>query len=55
MPATIVWDGGPTFSTTYGKQVGDPAYLGYFDFNGDGHIDSADFGQFSLRMFTTLP
>jgi hypothetical protein len=43
------------FSTTYGKQVGDPGYFGYFDFNGDGRIDAADFGQFSVRMFTKLP
>jgi hypothetical protein len=25
------------------------------DFNNDGRIDIADFGQFSVRFFTTLP
>ena len=24
-------------------------------FNGDGHIDILEFGQFSIRFFTTLP
>jgi hypothetical protein len=25
------------------------------NFNGDGRIDITDFGQFSVRFFTTLP
>jgi hypothetical protein len=35
--------------------TGQTGFLAYFDFNGDGHIDIADFGQFSIRIFTLLP
>jgi uncharacterized membrane protein YeaQ/YmgE (transglycosylase-associated protein family) len=30
-------------------------YNAALDFNNDGRIDIADFGQFSVRFFTTLP
>jgi hypothetical protein len=35
--------------------AGQVGYIAAFDFNGDGHIDIADFGQFSIRFFTLLP
>jgi hypothetical protein len=35
--------------------TGQTRFLAAFDFNGDGHNDIADFGQFSLRFFTVLP
>jgi hypothetical protein len=34
---------------------GQPGFNAAFDFNGDGRIDIADFGQFSARLFTVLP
>jgi hypothetical protein len=35
--------------------VGQTAFLATFDFNKDGRIAIADFGQFSVRFFTMLP
>jgi hypothetical protein len=34
---------------------GQGGFLAAFDFNNDGVIDIADFGQFSIRLFTVLP
>jgi hypothetical protein len=34
---------------------GQTGFLSAFDFNNDGVIDIADFGQFSIRIFTALP
>jgi hypothetical protein len=40
----------------FSQSIFNPAsYNAAFDFNGDGVIDVADFGQFSIRMFTVLP
>ena len=39
----------------YTAGTGQTSLLAAFDFNGEGHIDIADFGQFSLRFFTVLP
>jgi hypothetical protein len=36
--------------STLGKHAGDPGYLWYFDYNGDGAVDLADLAQF-LRRF----
>jgi hypothetical protein len=43
------------FSSTFNLSTGQPGFIAAFDFNGDGHIDIADFGQFSVRFFTVLP
>jgi hypothetical protein len=43
------------FSSTFNLSTGQTGFLAAFDFDGDGHIDIADFGQFSLRFFTVLP
>ena len=42
-------------SGTFNLNSGQTGFLAYFDFNNDGHIDIADFGQFSIRLFTPLP
>ena len=38
------------FRSTFKKRVGDPGYLSYFDFDGDGLVDGRDNGQFNLRF-----
>ena len=38
------------FASTYGKREGDPAYLTYFDYNGDGRVDFGDLVQLLLRI-----
>ena len=43
------------FATSYGLHTGQPGFLAYFDYNNDGTIDIADFGQFAIPMFTVLP
>jgi subtilisin family serine protease len=43
------------YSGTHGLTSGQTGFLAYFDYNNDGVIDIADFGQISVRMFTTLP
>ena len=42
------------FRNAFNKPVGG-GYVAAFDYNGDGRIDIADFGQFSIRFFTILP
>jgi pimeloyl-ACP methyl ester carboxylesterase len=38
------------FRNAFGKRVGDPGYLAYFDFDGDGIIDAAvDFAELNWR------
>jgi hypothetical protein len=37
------------FQTTFNKHLGDPGYLWYFDYNGDGVVDQTDYDQFLLR------
>jgi hypothetical protein len=40
----------------FSASIFNPAnYNNAFDFNNDGVIDIADFGQFSIRIFTLLP
>jgi hypothetical protein len=40
----------------FSSSIFNPAnYVAAFDFNNDGRIDIADFGQFSIRIFTPLP
>ena len=34
---------------------GQPNFLAYFDFNGDGYVDNLDFAQFRLEMGKTMP
>ena len=41
-------------STSSGLHTGQSGFLA-FDYNNDGTIDIADFGQFAIRMFTVLP
>jgi hypothetical protein len=43
------------FSSTFNLGTGQLGFIAAFDFNADGHIDIADFGQFSIRFFTVLP
>jgi hypothetical protein len=43
------------FSGTFNLHTGDPGFLAHLDKNNDGVIDIFDFGQFSIRLFTTLP
>jgi hypothetical protein len=43
------------FSSTFNLHTGDAGFLSYLDKNSDGVIDIFDFGQFSIRIFTTLP
>jgi hypothetical protein len=43
------------FRSTFGLASGNPAFLPYFDVNGDGLVDNADFFQFRARFGTTLP
>jgi hypothetical protein len=43
------------FSATYGIAAGQTGFNAAFDFNNDGRIDIADFGQFSVRLFVPLP
>jgi hypothetical protein len=35
--------------------LGNPAYLDYLDYNGDGAINGTDFAQFRSRFGTALP
>jgi hypothetical protein len=37
------------FQTTFKKKAGDPGFLWYFDFDGNGVVDSLDKKQFDLR------
>jgi hypothetical protein len=37
------------FQTTFNKKVGDPGFLWYFDFDGNGVVNSLDKKQFDLR------
>ena len=38
------------FKKSMGTRIGDDVYLDYFDFDGDGDIDSIDFDQFKARL-----
>jgi hypothetical protein len=38
------------FASTLGKSAGDPGYLAYFDYNGDGTIDLGDLVQLLRRL-----
>ena len=38
------------FAGTFGKRAGDPGYLWYFDYDGDGRVDFGDLLQL-LRRF----
>ena len=40
---------------TFGRASGDPLYLAYFDANGDGRVDNADFFQLRARFGAPLP
>jgi predicted outer membrane repeat protein len=42
-------------SSTFNLARAQPGFNAAFDFNNDNTIDIADFGQFSLRIFTALP
>ena len=50
-----VWSTLCTAYATFNLSTGQTGFLAAFDFNGDGHVDIADFGQFSVRLFTPLP
>jgi hypothetical protein len=39
-----------SFFSTFGKQAGDPGYLWYFDYQGDGQVDLGDLIQVLRRM-----
>jgi membrane-associated phospholipid phosphatase len=39
---------------TFGRPAGDPEFLGYFDFQGDGDVDGLDRDEFLLRLDTRL-
>jgi hypothetical protein len=39
---------------TFGKHAGDPGYVSYLDYNGDGVIDDIDLYAFIARYGTTL-
>jgi hypothetical protein len=38
------------FNTTFKKKAGDPGFLWYFDFDGNGVIDNIDKKEFNLRL-----
>jgi hypothetical protein len=38
------------FGSTLGKHAGDPGYLWYFDYDGDGRVDFGDLAQLLLRF-----
>jgi hypothetical protein len=38
------------FAPTFGKSAGDPGYLAYFDYYGNGRIDPADLAQLLIRL-----
>ena len=38
------------FFTTFGKHQGDPGYLAYFDYYGDGRVDFGDLLQLLGRL-----
>jgi hypothetical protein len=42
------------FDGTFGMVAGDPGYLAYFDFDGDGNVDQQDQDHFLLRLGTAL-
>jgi hypothetical protein len=41
-------------ASTLGKSTGQAGYLDYFDFDGDGTVDSTDADQFNLRLGTHI-
>jgi hypothetical protein len=43
------------FRSAFGLAAGDPGYLAYLDFNGDGAINGLDFAQFRTRFGIPLP
>ena len=52
---TWIYRGFGLFSSSFNLNSSQTGFLAYFDWNNDGTIDIADFGQFSLRIFTALP
>jgi hypothetical protein len=38
------------FAGTFGKHAGDPGYLRYFDYGGDGRLDGSDLAQLLRRI-----
>jgi hypothetical protein len=42
------------FRTTFGLSAGNPAFLAFFDVNGDGRVDNLDFFQFRARFGTSI-
>jgi hypothetical protein len=46
----IVWDDLRSFRQAMGQQSGNPGYLWYFDYDGDGQVDCGDWLQV-LRRF----
>jgi hypothetical protein len=43
------------FRIALGTSAGDPNFLSFFDFDGDGTINGFDLSQFRARFRTTLP
>jgi hypothetical protein len=41
-----------SFASAFGKRAGDPGYLWYFDYNGDGRVDAGDLLQVLRRLGT---
>ena len=38
------------FRSAFKSRAGDPSYLWFFDFDGDGNVDGRDNGQFNRRF-----
>ena len=47
-------DFGP-FRNAFGTSTGNPLYRDFLDFNNDGTINAADFGQFRSRFGASVP
>jgi hypothetical protein len=43
------------FLSTAGRRVGDPGYLWYLDYNGDGLVGVVDLVAFARRLGKRLP
>jgi hypothetical protein len=46
----VDWLDRDLFRSAFGKHAGDPGYLWFLDFDGDGDVDGHDNGQFNRRL-----